>query len=519
VTAAVSDSLIGLVLADKYRVLRPIGDGGMGIVYEAEHIGLAKRVAIKMMRDRYAHDKEAVARFHREALAASRIGNPHIVDVSDLGLTPAGHSFVVMELLSGFPLSQVIETTGPMPVPRALHIIRQVLRGVGAAHAKGIIHRDLKPDNIFLDPDGEPGDFVKLLDFGISKVVDLDEQVAMTKLTSTGVVMGTPAYMAPEQAMGQRTGRPCDLYACGVILYELLAGRPPFDGATYAMLAAQLLTSPPPDLGVIRPDLSARLVSAVHHALNKDPAHRFQSAEQFAAALSTESTEPNAHPPMQLGVAPIETVRVRGSRRSWPWLAALAALAVSATTVAVVLSRRGEVASPEAPSSPKLAAPPVAASETSPPKVAPASVPTTSPIVTPIVTPIPATGDLEVESIPRGGWVTVDGGPARRAPSTFSLPAGRHRVRVELAGYDGIEIDQEVRAQERKLVVMPLQKHVHSGKPVRPGNVKPGGKDPTPPAGPPKLALPPAEPPVNPPTKQNPDPNAPISDPFRPGGT
>src|SRR5512139_3308430 len=242
---AADDSLIGFVLADKYRVVRQIGRGGMGVVYEAEHVALGKRVAIKLMLEKYAQDGEATARFHREARAAGRIGNPHIIDVIDTGTAPDGRAFVVMELLNGMPLSKVIEMTGSLPPWRAVQIMRQVLRAVGAAHGKGIVHRDLKPDNIFIVNQDDHHDFVKLLDFGISKIVDLEEQVAFTKLTTTGVVMGTPLYMAPEQAMGHPSERFADIYACGVILYEMLAGKPPFEGQTYAVLVAKLLTQPP----------------------------------------------------------------------------------------------------------------------------------------------------------------------------------------------------------------------------------------------------------------------------------
>ena len=139
VEAAIQDSLIGALLVDRYRVIRVVGRGGMGVVYEAEHAALGKRVAIKLMLEKYAQDAEAVARFQREALAASRIGNPHIIDVMDIGVAPDGRSFVVMELLDGLPLSQVLEQTGPMPPWRAIGIMRQVLRAVGAAHAKGIV--------------------------------------------------------------------------------------------------------------------------------------------------------------------------------------------------------------------------------------------------------------------------------------------------------------------------------------------------------------------------------------------
>ncbi len=306
--------MIGLALDNKYRIVRVIGRGGMGVVYEAEHTTLGKRVAIKLMLEKYTGDSEAVARFTREALAASRIGNPHIIDVMDIGTAPDGRSFVVMELLSGAPLAKVIEDHGPMPPQRAIAIMRQVLRAVGAAHAKGIVHRDLKPDNIFLLDHDSATDFVKLLDFGISKMIDPDLQVAATKLTTTGVVMGTPLYMAPEQAMGMEIDHLADVYACGVIMYELLAGKPPFDGATYAVLVAKLLTSEPPLLAEIRPGLSPKLVAAVHRALEKEPQKRFQSAEEFANALPA----PNSASAVELATTQIRrSGQTRADANPW----------------------------------------------------------------------------------------------------------------------------------------------------------------------------------------------------------
>jgi len=252
VQAAESQPLIGQALEERYTILREIGRGGMGVVYEAEHKELGKRIAIKVMLDKYANDEEAVIRFKREALAASRIGNPHIIDVTHIGIAPDGRPFVVMELLDGQPLSAILAGTGPMQPWRAIQIMRQVLRAVGAAHIKGIIHRDLKPDNIFIVNRDDEHDFVKLLDFGISKMVDTAEMAAATRLTTTGVVMGTPLYMAPEQAMGAPAERGVDIYACGVILFEMLAGRPPFDEPNYNMLVAKLLTAEPPLLSDVR---------------------------------------------------------------------------------------------------------------------------------------------------------------------------------------------------------------------------------------------------------------------------
>ena len=167
----------------------------MGVVYEAEHVQLGKKVAIKLLLAKFADDPEAIARFQREALTVSQIGNPHIIDVVDIGVAPDGRSFVVLELLTGSDLGGVLTLTGPMNPQRAIAIMQQVLQGVGAAHARGIVHRDLKPDNVFLVQRGTDVDFVKILDFGISKILDAVD--AKVRLTSTGTVVGTPVYMAP----------------------------------------------------------------------------------------------------------------------------------------------------------------------------------------------------------------------------------------------------------------------------------------------------------------------------------
>ena len=332
-----ADSLIGNTL-DRYKILSLIGKGGMGVVYEAEHTQLGKRVAIKLILEKYANDVEAIARFQREALAASRIGNPHIIDVSDIGTAPDGRTFVVMELLTGLPLSRVLEQSGPMPPWRAVMIMRQVLRAVGAAHGKGIVHRDLKPDNIFLLSQDDQQDFVKLLDFGISKIVDNEASVAATKLTVTGMVIGTPLYMAPEQAMGNEIGHQADVYACGVMLYEMLTGKPPFEGATYPVLVAKLLTQDPPRIDTVRAGLPRTLVAAVHRALEKEPANRFSTADAFAAALPVERMSSGYELAATLDSVPMARAPV--TRRRWPWLAAGTAIAMGIGATAVVVATR-----------------------------------------------------------------------------------------------------------------------------------------------------------------------------------
>ena len=431
--AAAEDSLIGQAFDNKYRIVRVIGQGGMGVVYEAEHTTLGKRVAIKLMLEKYTGDSEAVARFTREALAASRIGNPHIIDVMDIGTAPDGRSYVVMELLSGRPLSKVIEDDGQMPPQRVISIMRQVLKAVGAAHAKGIVHRDLKPDNIFLLDQGESGDFVKLLDFGISKMIDPDMQVAATKLTTTGVVMGTPLYMAPEQAMGAEIDHLADLYACGVIMYEMLAGKPPFDGATYAVLVAKLLTTEPPLLSDVRPGLSPKLVSAVHRALEKDPQNRFPGVEAFAAALpalTSASAMELAHTQASGRRAAVR--KPGGKTKRGPLLAASLAMlgGIGVATAIIVISNRSsssEASKPAQPGSATTEAPPVA-----------------------------NTGLLTVHSVPAGAKITVDGS-ALEDGGTMTVELGKHSVHAELLGYSPMDIEEEVVRGVKSSVTLPLQ--------------------------------------------------------------
>ncbi len=470
--AQAESSLIGISLDNKFKILRLIGRGGMGEVFEAEHVGLGKRVAIKLMLEKYSGDGEAVARFTREAHAASRIGNPHIIDVSDIGTAPDGRAFVVMELLQGSPLSTVIETGGPMPPQRAMHIMRQVLRAVGAAHAKGIVHRDLKPDNIFLTQGGEQADFVKLLDFGISKMMDPDLQAAATKLTTTGVVMGTPLYMAPEQAMGVEIDHLADIYACGVILYEMLAGRPPFEGATYAVLVAKLLTTEPQLINELRPGLAPKIVAAVHRALEKEPKSRFPSAEAFAAALPASHSASAIELAGTMASGKVAAVaRPASAKKKLPVVAMTLALAVglAVAAVAIVMMNRGDgAATPDKPE-------PVAASGLSPAAMPSPSQPEVkkAPVVTPIeqVEPSPSMGTILVRSRPAGASVFIDG---KSYTGRVTLPAGVHKVRLELAGFKTLEAEAEISAGDSSTLDLQLEKDTSpKGKPAAVVQAKP----------------------------------------------
>jgi serine/threonine-protein kinase len=480
VSASLSTTnLLGAVLEGRYRITREIGRGGMGVVYEAEHTELGKRVAVKLMLEKYSDDTEAVSRFRREAFAASTIGNSHIIDVSHIGKAPDGRPFVVMELLIGQPLAQVIETTGPMAHWRAINIMRQVLRAVGAAHNKGIVHRDLKPDNIFLVEQDDQRDFVKLLDFGISKMMDGEGAVAHTKLTTTGMVMGTPLYMAPEQAMGTAIDHHADIYACGVILYEMLSGRPPFEGATFPVLIAKLLTTEPTPLLERVPGLPARLVASVHRALEKDPARRWHSCEEFYQSLPMPSSPSQIELAGTMGVGPtsmqmnrvslptpmggqsqLNTQQTGGKKRTALWIALAAAAGVACAAVGVVVIQHSQAATPTPTPTPTPAA---TATATATPT--PAAPPSPSPSPSKVTaTASPLTGKLHVQGTPDGSAIKVDGKPLGMLGEKITVEIGAHKVRVEYAGYVPFEQDvqigeDETLALEVKLKPLPPAPH------------------------------------------------------------
>lgn len=275
---------IGQVIDNKYRIARPIGEGGMGAVYEGENLRINRRVAIKVLHANVADNKEAVQRFEREAQAAGRIGNDHILEVLDLGELPDGQHFMVMEFLDGEPLSARIHRLGRMTAEELCPLMRQVLLGLEAAHGAGIVHRDLKPDNIFVLTEKYGNkDFVKLIDFGVSKFNVLNDDMKMTR---TGAVVGTPYYMSPEQASGsQVTDGRSDLYAVGVIMYEAVTGHVPFDAPTFNQLMFQIVLSSPVPATQVVPTLDPAFGTIISKAMSRDPVHRFQSARQVLEAL------------------------------------------------------------------------------------------------------------------------------------------------------------------------------------------------------------------------------------------
>jgi tRNA A-37 threonylcarbamoyl transferase component Bud32 len=280
--AAERDPMLGRVLGERYRLVARIGEGGMGTVYRAEHVVLRKRMAVKVLRHHLSRDEDLVRRFQQEAIAASEIGQENIVSVTDFGRTPEGSVYFVMEELDGESLAAVLAGSGPLQVERATLVLAQVCRALAAAHAHGIVHRDLKPDNVIVVRREDGTDFVKVVDFGISKTLGEGRERA----TRDGTIIGTPEYMAPEQGAAATVDHRADVYAFGVLAYELLTGSLPFQGETAiaTLLAHQTKAVEPPSRR--RPSLPAALEALILKALEKRPDARQQSMAEVAADLT-----------------------------------------------------------------------------------------------------------------------------------------------------------------------------------------------------------------------------------------
>jgi eukaryotic-like serine/threonine-protein kinase len=274
---------IPAVIAGKYRYERVLGQGGMGVVIEARHTTLDERVAIKMLLPEYAAHDQATARFLREAKAAARIKSPHVARVSDVGALDSGIPYMVMEFLEGSDVAAILAERGRLPASDAVEYVIQAADAIAEAHALGIVHRDLKPANLFVAHHSDGSPYVKVLDFGISKMAD-DSADSLTRTTAT---MGSAYYMSPEQIRQARSvDRRTDVYALGVTLYEMLAGRPPFVAESFAGLCVEVATGTAPPLRSLRPDLPEELAAVIERAFARDREHRQQSIAELVVALA-----------------------------------------------------------------------------------------------------------------------------------------------------------------------------------------------------------------------------------------
>lgn len=286
------DPLVGTTVAGRYKVIKLLGEGGMGQVYLAEHSAIEKRIALKVLRAEYAHKGEIVTRFQQEAISASRIKHPNVLDVFDFGQLENGCFYLAMEYLEGNDLADELQRSRVLTAPRALPIAMQICRALSAAHAKGVVHRDMKPENVFLQRTADGEEIVKIVDFGIAQLKPSNEEAAAAsthrRLTRTGMIFGTPEYMAPEQASGKHADLRCDVYAVGIILFELFTGAVPFTGDTFLGVLTKHLNEVAPTMRAVYPDVqvSPELEAVVERALAKDPAHRYQNMNELAAALA-----------------------------------------------------------------------------------------------------------------------------------------------------------------------------------------------------------------------------------------
>jgi serine/threonine protein kinase len=356
----------GVLLAGRYRILRTIAAGGMGTVYEGEHTLLGHRVAIKMLHPQYAHSEASTKRFMNEARAAAQLKHPNVARCDDIGVTPDGHPFLVLELLEGRDLADEIGHVGKCDVARVMSVARQVAGALGYAHSQGVVHRDLKPENVFLARTAGGSEQVKVLDFGVARFIGLEH----TSGTRTGAAIGTPLYMAPEQFMdASRVDARADVYGLGVMLFEMLTAQRPYEASTLPELLSRMNQGAYHRLDVLRPDVPAHMVAVIHASLSPHPSERPGSMAEFLAML--EGALPVPPPPVRAS-APVAPEK-RGGLRT---LAIGLVLLVCAGLGALFYLRSMEPPAPElAREAPSTVAPPAAAQPIEePPVLAPTPV-------------------------------------------------------------------------------------------------------------------------------------------------
>ena len=316
--------LLGSVIADRYHILKKLGEGGMGTVYLAEHVKMGRRAALKVMNPGMNQDPDAIARFNREAANASRLNHPNVCAIYDFGETPEGLIYLAMEFIEGESLTSLIEKNGTLAAPRAASIIHQAADALSVAHDYGIVHRDLKPDNIMISRNRDGSDLVKVVDFGIAKASSSDAQ----KVTKTGLVVGTPEYMSPEQLAGDKLDGRSDIYSLGLVAFNCLTGKLPFPSNSAQEAMIMRLTDFPKTLAEIKPDMEwpVELQNVMDKALARDADERYQKAADFGREMA------KAVENMPASIAAAEGTMVMGAAGAGAKTAAAAS--VPATRVA-----------------------------------------------------------------------------------------------------------------------------------------------------------------------------------------
>ncbi len=465
------DNIIGKTLVGRYEITRKIGQGGMGAVYEATHKLIGKRVAIKVLLDKYAGRDQIVARLEQEARLASSIGHEHIIDITDFGKTEDGRTFVVMEFLHGQSLGECL-SEGPLSQERIVIIAHQIAGALHAAHEKGIVHRDIKPENVFL-LERQGGDFVKVVDFGISKSVRTDEEEGENspRLTQTGMVLGTPLYMSPEQAHGRENlDRRIDVYSLGVIMYEMVTGEVPFRGNNYLSIISQVLNEEPQPPRDLRSEISRELEDIILRALEKEPEDRYQSCEELAADLALLLESYGVTTSRRRITMPRSRRRRRRRKRSGlkvlAWVAGIAGT-ICAVAVTVYILMSGSQ-------------PRVIVQQTSPSVTPAASDAGPSPAKESIdANPEAASAFVEIVSDPEGAVILDNGREIGQAPVKHKLPRKNQRywLTATLEGYQDKRF--WINPFNDETVTVTLEKVPRGGRVIRkvpkPG---PGAKEP-----------------------------------------
>ena len=428
-SASQGSDLEGSIIADRYLVLKKLGEGGMGQVYLAEHVKMGRKSALKVMHPGMVKDVDAISRFNREAANASRINHPNVAAVYDFGETPEGLIYLAMEYVDGPPLTAVLEQQGALPPKRAAEIARQAADALAVAHDMGIVHRDLKPDNLMLARTRDGGDLVKVVDFGIAKAAGSAAQ----KVTKTGLVVGTPEYMSPEQLSGDTLDGRSDIYSLALVTFNMLTGCLPFpsDSAQESMIMR--LTDKPKPLGEMRPEVAwpADVQAVVDKALERDASRRYQTASEFGRELCRAIDHMPETLAMEVGtqmVGAVPPTRVSEPAGIPPTVAAPASSPVSQRTAPATSKRYGALIGGLAAILLIGVGIPILLKKTGAPAAGQASARTVDPTQAGAQTPNGALPAATGDSTSKGQQVDHLAKKAPKAPEVASVPSGARSV-------------------------------------------------------------------------------------------